>query len=65
MLPEFAFQIDFVVGLSVTQAKVQPKSVTALNNVEYILEFEEGTQMVAMKRSLKQIKNWLGMLVKL
>ena len=41
-LPEFALKNDIMVGLCATQAQVQPKYTAALNDVECILEHEEG-----------------------
>ena len=43
------------------QVQVQPKYMTALNDVECILKFEEGMQMVDIKRSLEHMQSWLGM----
>ena len=59
-LPEFSFKNDIMVGLCATWAQWQPKYITALNDVECILEFEEGTEMVGVKKSLEQTENWLG-----
>ena len=60
-LPQFAFKNDIVVFLCTTQAQIQLKYMTALNDVECALEFEQRTQMVGVKRSLKQMENLLGM----
>ena len=54
--PQVSIQNDIVVGFSTTQTQVHPKYGTTLKDVEYILEFEEGRQMVDIKRSLEQMK---------
>ena len=50
-----------MIGLCTTQTQVQPKYVTALNDMDRILEFEEGTQRVDVKRSIEQMENWFVM----
>ena len=41
-LPESAFKSDIMVSLCTTHNLVYPKYITALHDVECILEFEEG-----------------------
>ena len=43
VIPEFVSKNDIMVDLCTTQAQVHLKLVTALNDAEHILEFEEGT----------------------
>ena len=62
-LPEFAFKNDNMVGFCEMQVQIQTKYMTALNNVDSILGFEAGMQMVDIKKSLEQMENWLSMLV--
>ena len=52
-----------MVGFCEMQVQIQPKYMTALNDVDSILGFEAGMQMVDIKKSLEQMENWLGMLV--
>ena len=58
--PEFAFKNDVVVGLCTTQSQVHPNYITTLNDVECILKSEEGSKMVDVKGTPKQMENWLG-----
>ena len=60
-LAEFVFKNDIVVGLCTTQTKALPKYVTTLDDMECTLAFEEGTQMLDVKKSMGQVENWLGM----
>ena len=52
-IPGFAFKNDIVITLCTTQVQVQPKYMNILNDAECILEFEEGMQMVDVRRSLE------------
>ena len=48
-LPKFSFKNNIGLGLCTTQAKVQPKYMTTLDDVECMLEFKEGMQMMDVK----------------
>ena len=51
-----------MIGLCAKKAQGQPNYMTTLNDVECVLQFEEGTLIMDINRSLDKNENWLGML---